>query len=154
VHKYADSISNGRGILLAMKQYALLVVLAVVGISMTPSVYAAATEPAKGLDFTYEGTPFGGMIDQVIICTCTMNYLLKIRDAASKGPKSILYTPGISRLYAHYLVGERRWILGTYSPSLPCMILIGIMCLPLQTDGEINKGPGAGTSKLPNGAAF
>lgn len=140
-----------------MKRYTILVLLAVT-LTMTPLGFVTATAPTPQatppLDFTYQGTPFGGMIDQVIVCTCTMNYLLKIRDAASKSLKSILYTPGKSMLFAHYMIGERRWILGTYSPSPPCEVLKGDKCVPELTDGEINRAPGAGVSKLPTGAAF
>lgn len=95
---------------------------------------------------THEGTPFGGMIVARIECTCSGNYLIIVNDTYSMSPKNILVAPPQSRLYQFYVFNPGQTAVGTYTPGPMCLIVTATGCAAVQTDGQINAGPGAGSS--------
>ncbi len=90
---------------------------------------------------------FGGRITNVTYCTCSASILLDIQDTL-RGYVSVLYTPGVSRLYANYQVfttGPN--VIGGYTSGGTCQVYSGTQCNSQGSPmGTINTIHGIGTS--------
>ena len=79
---------------------------------------------------------FGGQIEYVQYCTCSLNILLTIGPPVAG---EFLYQPGGSVLFPYgqvYRTGP--WTLGTYAPGGVCAIYIGTGCSTLPTNGTMS----------------
>ena len=73
---------------------------------------------------------FGGMVSRVTYCTCSTSLMLDINDVRGQ-PISLVYTPGVSILYADYnIYGIAQNVLGDYVPGGQCMVYHGEDCTP------------------------
>lgn len=120
------------------------------GMELLKQLFSSLTADAPDLggipEPTHEGTPFGGMIVARIECTCSGNYLIVVNDTYSMSPKNILVSPPQSKLYQFYVFNPGQTAVGTYTPGPMCLIVTATGCASIQTDGQINAGPGAGSS--------
>lgn len=90
---------------------------------------------------------FGGRITMVTYCTCSASILLDIQDY-TRGYVSVLYTPGVSRLYANYQVfSPGPSVIGGYVSGGTCQVYSGTQCNSQGSPmGTINTIHGIGTS--------
>ncbi len=111
--------------------------------SLTSSGSSASTGSTGGSGTQY----FGGRISNVTYCTCSASVMIDVQDKL-RGYVSVIYMPGVSRLYANYNVftpGPN--VIGGYTPGGVCLIYSGTQCnsqgAPM---GTINTIHGVGTS--------
>ena len=72
-------------------------------------------------------TPFGGLVSSMMICTCSANTLLYVKDP--RGPVlPLIYQPFVTVLYNRYTPVAGVNVLGKYVSGGQCLIYIGTGC--------------------------
>lgn len=74
------------------------------------------------------GGNFGGKVTDITYCTCMASVMLDIDDVRGQSI-SLVYTPGVSTLYANYdIYSTGQEVLGTYSSGGTCLVYEGEDC--------------------------
>ena len=77
------------------------------------------------------GFPFGGKVIKVIPCTCSANLLIATVPIGPTSPPFLIFGPS-SILYQFYQIFRPgAYLLGNYGPPVPCLVYIGIGCIPM-----------------------
>ncbi|MFW5853505.1 MAG: hypothetical protein ACOCU8_02680 [Patescibacteria group bacterium] len=74
-----------------------------------------------GLVFAVSNKPFGGLITELKYCSCSNNFLLTLKPAASWLPDEVIYQPGVSILYQYRQIKEGAQVLGTHEGFSICI---------------------------------
>lgn len=94
---------------------------------------------------------FGGSITNVTYCTCSTSVMLDINDKVTNNTLTVVYIPGVSRLYANYNIftAGPNVIGGYWQGSAQCLIYSGNSCQSQGSPrGTIDSIRGIGSSSI------
>ncbi|MEK7661880.1 MAG: hypothetical protein AAB355_00040 [Patescibacteria group bacterium] len=123
-----------------------------VGLLLT-ALFLVSFVPLKTLEYAAAQdaggeTPYGGMRNMTLNCTCTSNNLVYINDYASESTLKLV-NDSSSRIYANNNALYAQYLLGTYQKnSGQCEILVAEECVEMTSDGLMGTQPGTGTSRI------
>ena len=81
---------------------------------------------------------FGGMVEYVIFCTCSVDGSAVITVGPPRGG-DFLYIPEITKVYEYFMIPRVGvWVLGNYNPGGQCLIYAGEDCAVVPNQGTIS----------------